>query len=227
MKKKNIISLYAIVLGLSLTGCNLQFETLANDIKEDIVHEIEVNISSELAEIVDNTNFKDEESLQNLADEIVAWGDSYSEQDENLKEFQQATLVRVVDGDTIVVEIKDEEYKVRMIGVNTPESVASEEYLEKTGKENTQEGKDASLYLKDLLSEYSDVYLEKDVSETDRYGRLLRYVWLEEPVDKYDITEVTSKMVNGILLKDGIAEVTIYDPDDEYEDIFKEIDENR
>lgn len=227
MKKKSIISLYAIVLGLSLTGCNLQFETLANDIKEDIVHEIEVNISSELAEIVDNTNFKDEESLQNLADEIVAWGDSYSEQDENLKEFQQATLVRVVDGDTIVVEIKDEEYKVRMIGVNTPESVASEEYLEKTGKENTQEGKDASLYLKDLLSEYSDVYLEKDVSETDRYGRLLRYVWLEEPVDKYDITEVTSKMVNGILLKDGIAEVTIYDPDDEYEDIFKEIDENR
>ena len=126
-----------------------------------------------------------------------------------------------------LISIKDEEYKVRMIGVNTPESVASEEYLEKTGKENTQEGKDASLYLKDLLSEYSDVYLEKDVSETDRYGRLLRYVWLEEPVDKYDITEVTSKMVNGILLKDGIAEVTIYDPDDEYEDIFKEIDENR
>lgn len=228
MKKRNVISLFALVLGASLTACSMQFEAItnqyANQIKEDVVNIIEVELSEDLAEIVDNADFKSEEGLQQLADNIESWAEELvSEDTNNLQEFQKATLVRVVDGDTIVVEIENEEYKVRLIGVNTPESVASEEYLEKTGKENTQEGLDASTYLKDLLSEYSEVYLQRDVSETDRYGRLLRYVWLDMPTDKTNVEEISTKMLNGILVDAKIAEPAVYEPDTMYAEEFDEL----
>lgn len=127
--------------------------------------------------------------------------------------FQSAALVRVVDGDTIVVDISGDEYKVRLIGIDTPESVASDSYLEMTGKENTQEGEKASDFVKNLLAGTETVYLQKDVSDTDRYGRLLRYVWLEIPDDDKDIEEISSKMLNGILVREGIAEPAAYAPD--------------
>lgn len=127
--------------------------------------------------------------------------------------FQPATLVRVVDGDTIVVDISGDEYKVRLIGINAPESVAPDSYLEMTGKENTQEGEKASDFVKNLLAGTETVYLQKDVSDTDRYGRLLRYVWLEIPDDDKDIEEISSKMLNGILVREGIAEPAAYAPD--------------
>ena len=139
------------------------------------------------------------------------------------EDFQEVTLERVVDGDTIIVNIENESVSVRLIGVNTPESVASDEYLQQSGKENTAEGEAASEYTKALLSDKDTVYLQSDVSDTDKYGRLLRYVWLETPDDSMDKAEVENKMLNGILIKDGIAEVEIYQPDDMYEDIFNSI----
>lgn len=138
----------------------------------------------------------------------------------------EAKLVRVIDGDTIEVTIDGINYPVRMIGINTPESVASKEYLEKTGKENSDEGVAASEYTKKLLENRSSVFLQTDQSDTDIYGRLLRYVWLERPDDIRDIHEISSKMVNAILLKDGYANVSIYEPDTMYEDEFYEIVKN-
>ncbi len=136
-------------------------------------------------------------------------------------EYEKVQLVRVVDGDTIVVEINGKDKKVRLIGVNTPESVASEEYLERTGKENTQEGKDASEFTKNLLADTDYVYLVKDSSETDRYGRLLRYVWLSVPEDELDPGEVSEKMVNGILIWEGYAEPMAIAPDTKYQEVFE------
>ncbi len=137
--------------------------------------------------------------------------------------IEQATIVRVVDGDTLVVDYNGEEVKVRLTGINTPESVASQEYLDKTGKQNTQEGKDASDWVKNLLKDYNTVYLQKDVSDTDKYDRKLRYVWLEMPNDVKDINEIRTKMLNGVLLDQGLAEVSIYKPDVEYADEFQAI----
>ena len=63
-----------------------------------------------------------------------------------LDTYQEATLIRVIDGDTIVVNIDNIEYTVRLIGIDTPESVAPDVYLEATGKKNTKEGLLASEY---------------------------------------------------------------------------------
>mgnify|MGYP002627545407 CR=1 FL=1 len=79
--------------------------------------------------------------------------------------IQEAKFIRVVDGDTIEVSIDGINYSVRMIGINTPESVASKEYLEKTGKENSAEGKAASEYTKRLLKNQSNVFLQTDKSD--------------------------------------------------------------
>lgn len=140
---------------------------------------------------------------------------------ENPGEFQTARLVRVVDGDTIVVDISGEEAKVRLIGIDTPESVASSKYLEQTGKENTREGEMAAEFVENLLAHTETVYLQKDVSETDRYGRLLRYVWLELPEDDADIREISEKMLNGILVWEGIAEPAAYAPDTAHREDFE------
>ena len=56
------------------------------------------------------------------------------------------------------------------------------------------------------------VYLEKDVSEIDRYGRLLRYVWLED-----------GAMVNATLVAEGYPQVSSYPPDVKFADYFLEL----
>lgn len=135
--------------------------------------------------------------------------------------FQPAKLVRVVDGDTLAVDISGAEYRVRLIGIDAPESVASGQYLEMTGKENTQDGEQASAFVKNLLADTETVYLQKDVSDTDRYGRLLRYVWLEVPDDDNDIEEISAKMLNGILVREGIAKPAAYAPDTAHQADFE------
>lgn len=126
----------------------------------------------------------------------------------NTDAFTTATVKRVVDGDTIVVIIDNAEYKLRLIGVNSPESTTKiEEY-----------GKEASDYTNKKLTGKT-VYLEKDVSETDKYGRLLRYVWLEIPTQISE-TEIKEKMFNAILVLNGYAQAATYPPDVKYASYF-------
>lgn len=106
-------------------------------------------------------------------------------------------VTRVIDGDTIEIESGQ---KVRLIGVNAPESVDPK-------RKDQCFGKESSDFTKSLLLEKS-VKLEKDVSETDKYGRLLRYVWLD------------SQMVNVTLVKEGFAQVSTFPPDVKYKDKF-------
>lgn len=87
------------------------------------------------------------------------------------------SVIRVVDGDTIVVTINGAEEKVRLIGVNTPETVDPRKTVECFGRE-------ASDFSKSILSS-ARVRLEADPSQGDRdkYGRLLRYVFLADGVN--------------------------------------------
>ncbi len=128
--------------------------------------------------------------------------------------LQPATIVRVVDGDTLVVNVGGAEQKVRLILVDTPESVHPDE------SKNTEYGKLASDYTASQLAAGQTIYLQKDVSETDRYGRLLRYVWLFQPTDTTSATEVRAKMYNAKLLLDGYAQLYTYPPDVKYVDMF-------
>lgn len=129
-------------------------------------------------------------------------------------ELEVATVVRVVDGDTIVVELDGEEQYVRLIGIDAAESVHPDE------SRNTEEGEEASDHLKSILSDGDTVYLQKDTSDTDKYDRLLRYVWLEMPTDVSDIDEISTKMLNAILILDGYADPARYEPDTAYADVF-------
>lgn len=127
-------------------------------------------------------------------------------------------LLYTVDGDTIAVEYSGEEVRVRLIGINTPESVASEEYLDKTGKENSEEGKQASVFLKEYVADTEYVYLEFDETLNDDYGRLLAYVWLSETGK-----DVETQMLNGIMLTKGYAELMSIAPNTKYEAQLREI----
>ncbi|WP_237565119.1 thermonuclease family protein [Parageobacillus thermoglucosidasius] len=121
--------------------------------------------------------------------------------------LEAATVARVVDGDTF--ELTDGR-KVRLIGVNTPESTTRHE----------QYGKEASNYTSSKLAGKT-VWLQKDVSETDRYGRLLRIVWLQVPNDDMSEKEIRSKMFNADLVLNGYAEPSTYPPDVKYADYFR------
>ena len=110
-----------------------------------------------------------------------------------------ATVASVTDGDTIRVMLDGQNLPVRYIGIDTPETQNSVEWM----------GHEASEANARLVAGQT-VVLERDVSETDRYGRLLRYVWLD--------TDSGWLLVNLELLRLGVAEVTTYPPDVKYVD---------
>ena len=132
--------------------------------------------------------------------------------------LEPARIVRVVDGDTfkVLLEGSEEEVRVRLVGIDTPESVASDE------SRNTEEGITAADYTKSLVEPGQVVWLQQDVSDTDKYDRLLRYMWLEVPTDPYDEREIATKMLNGILVINGYAQSKEYKPDTTLYDLFEE-----
>jgi len=111
-----------------------------------------------------------------------------------ISERTQARVVSVIDGDTIEVDIGGNPFRIRYIGIDTPEQ--------------GQTGYDVATLVNAKLVSGRIVELEKDVSETDRYGRLLRYVWVKEG------------MVNAILVESGFAQVATYPPDVKYQSGF-------
>lgn len=117
----------------------------------------------------------------------------------------------MVDGDTIHVEIDGEEYVVRYIGVDTPETVDPRRPVGCFGPE-------ASDYNRSLV-EGRTVGLEKDVSETDDFGRLLRYVWLPAEAS----SSAKPEMVNALLVAEGYAQVATFPPDVKYQDTFLQL----
>jgi micrococcal nuclease len=83
----------------------------------------------------------------------------------------RAEVVRVVDGDTVVLRLWGGEEHVRLIGVDTPETVKPDAPVECYGPE-------ASAHLHDLLPVGTEVRVARDAEARDRYGRLLLYLWL-------------------------------------------------
>lgn len=122
-----------------------------------------------------------------------------------LDNLEQATVSRVVDGDTIKLE---DGRTLRYIGIDTPETVAPQKPIECFGKEASEFNR--------LLVEGKTVWLEKDISETDRYGRLLRYVYLNPEAS-------LSAQVNYRLVAEGYAYASSYPPDVKWQSVFTEV----
>lgn len=151
-----------------------------------------------------------------VGDENGSSADGSAQTTASEEALEQAEVVRVVDGDTIKVRMPDgSEGRVRLVGMDTPESVAEEE------SRNSEEGVIAADYTKSLVAPGQTVWLSRDVSDTDQYGRLLRYVWLERPSDPASESEIAGKMLNAILVRDGYAQVKRYKPDTTLYDTFK------
>jgi micrococcal nuclease len=107
----------------------------------------------------------------------------------------EATVVRVVDGDTIVVRLAGGEEHVRLLGIDTPESVDPRSPVECFGEE-------ASRRAQELLPAGSTVRLERDVEARDRYDRLLAYVHRADD----------ELFVNLAMVEEGYATVLTYPP---------------
>lgn len=99
---------------------------------------------------------------------------------------ESATVVRVEDGDSIFAEVGGREERVRLIGINTPER---DECLGDVARET----------LSDMI-EGRSVLLESDVEESDQYGRLLAYVWID------------GTLVNAEMVRAGVAIARAFRP---------------
>lgn len=110
----------------------------------------------------------------------------------------EVAVVRVIDGDTIEVDIGGTLFSVRYIGINCPES--------------DQPGGSEATEANQQLVEGQLVRLEKDISDVDQYGRLLRYVYVGE------------LFINSELVSLGYAQAATYPPDVAHTDLFVELE---
>jgi micrococcal nuclease len=118
----------------------------------------------------------------------------------------RAAVVRVIDGDTITVGFDDGTTEtVRLIGIDAPEIGASGEAAEPLGSE-------ASALNAKLLAS-GEVFLERDVTDRDRFGRLLRYVYAVD-------ASGSLIFVNAALVRAGFASVLTVSPDVRYVDLL-------
>ncbi|MDA1477309.1 thermonuclease family protein [Bacillus sp. CLL-7-23] len=124
------------------------------------------------------------------------------------KKLEAVTLVKAIDGDTIKVKYKGQEKTVRYLLVDTPETKKPNSCVQPYGK-------DASKRNQDLVNG-GKLELEFDKGDrTDKYGRLLAYVYVD------------GKSVQEKLLKEGLARVAyVYPPNTKYLDQFKEDEKN-
>lgn len=137
------------------------------------------------------------------------------ETDQVNPDVYETRVERVVDGDTIKAYVDGEMETIRFIGVNTPEIAHDDQEEEHYGDESTA-------FSEDMLKDQT-IYLTKDVSDRDQYGRLLRFIWLEKPEDPSNYDEIEDKMFNAILLKEGYAHTVKFEPDVTFYKLFRNL----
>lgn len=123
-------------------------------------------------------------------------------------DFQAVEVVSVVDGDTIhVLDTAGNRLTVRVIGIDCPEMGRDSQAAEPWAEE--AKARTAALLLDQT------VFMEQDHSETDQYGRLLRYIWLEQP-EKITESTVCAWNLSAILMAEGLAVPVVFGADDKY-----------
>lgn len=210
---KIIICIFS--LSIVLVACDIEPEITDKTESENINSKVEdienyINeLSTENTEVIDSESITDNIESESLSEINSDINDSNNDSDtvnQNISNYPliKTEVIRVVDGDTIKVNISGEVESLRLIGVDTLESVHPKK------EKNVPEGKIASEYVKNLI-EGEDVYIEFDVEERDRYGRYLAYIYLEN-----------GEMLNDKLVREGYAQLSTYPPNVRYVDVFKE-----
>lgn len=122
--------------------------------------------------------------------------------------YVNAEIVYVIDGDTVIVRMDGREEKIRMIGIDAPESVSAEE------EENSLYGVIASEYTKENLKEGMKVYITFDIERKDPYERILAYIWLDTNM------EDVNNLYQYKMVSDGYAWAVSYEPNTTYRSIL-------
>ena len=193
-----LIGILSAVLSTNGSGIVDNLKNLTADVASSIINDNTLNLSDDVKNTL-NSYINPSEDSDSTSGNTTS-SDNYNISSELYK------VVRVVDGDTLIIDYNGTEERVRLIGVDTPESVHPDE------EKNTEFGTTASNFSKELLTD-KYVKIELDVQERDQYGRILAYVYLDDV------------MVNKILLEEGYAKVATYPPNVKYVDDFTAIQE--
>lgn len=135
---------------------------------------------------------------------ITGEGDPNEVSDEN--SFEAATLLSVSSGDTIKVKIDGTETTVKLLGIESSNSL------------DTSSAKEAFDYVEAILENIDTLYLEYDVSKTDSSGCTLAYAWISPTA-----TAPETNMINAIIIKNGYGDDAVYLPNNKYTDLFIEL----
>ena len=222
MKYKDYIKLglvgLATVTALCVGGCSNGYEPKdGGDNVYNIVEPAEmpteapVSVSDDEVAVVPTESTETAQEGTGEATE-GAYEDMSDLADEETASLLAVSVVRVVDGDTYYVNMDGQDVKVRLIGIDTPESVAPQSYTDATGKENTEVGEYISEIMKDVIKEGDTLLLEFDVDMYDKYDRVLAYAYFDD-----------GEMVQDFLLSNGLAQVMTIQPNVKYSDHFAEM----
>ncbi len=131
------------------------------------------------------------------------------------RDRESDTVLQIVDGDTLTIQRKGHLEKIRLIGIDAPESSINNKTKKDAARGNgdigtiTKMGKEATRFVKKIVKPGDTVTIEFDKQTRDKYGRLLAYVYLSD-----------GKMLNEEIVKAGYASLLTYPPNVKYQDRF-------
>jgi micrococcal nuclease len=124
-------------------------------------------------------------------------------------------VLRVVDGDTLVINHNGRKENIRLIGIDTPESKPNKKARKDAGRTSedirtiVSLGKEAAQFVRTFVHPGDPVFIEFDRQPRDKYGRLLGYVYLSD-----------GRMLNEEIVRAGYANLMTYPPNVKYQDRF-------
>lgn len=191
-----LFSVFAIILSDSSSRFAVPFKDQGNSIEpEEVLKDEDVMGTSESSAPSPQLNIEQSQDAEDLIGE------------ENSEEPKQLgfKVVKVVDGDTIDVEINGKIERLRLIGIDTPETVDPRKSVQCFGRESSNKAKEL------LLGQFVNLESDDTQGERDKYKRLLRYVFLPDGTN-----------FNLYMIAEGYAHEYTYQDPYKYQYDFKE-----
>lgn len=146
---------------------------------------------------------------------LIVWGLLLAAPEESdPRDFVKAEVIYVIDGDTLLIRSKDfsENKKLRLIGIDTPESVSED------ASKNCREGELAAARTKEIIDGAgSEIYYETDREQYDVYGRFLAYVYVKDPASGEYLS------VEEQLLSEGLCKAYFVGENDKHKAAYRKL----